>query len=208
MHKPIAVASEPVSFVVAARQNPALTIQASRARVTSGQSLTVSGVVTGAHAAPVTLLARSGGESFQEVAHTATDGTGAFAFTQAPLANTTYLVRSDHIRSRALFQPVSFALSASASATSIAPGEAVTFSGSVGPPTGGQTVYLQRPDASGLGWHVVDTATVAPDGRYAITHVLAGAQSTVLRVRVPPANGIQAASSQAFTIEVSQPPAA
>jgi hypothetical protein len=198
-----AVASEPVSFVVVAPQNPKLTIHASAARSAYGQPLTISGVLTGADAAPVTLLARVPGSGFQEVAHATTDAGGAYAFSQAPQSSTTYVVASGRVRSSPLFHAVSYALTAGASPVTPAAGETVTFSGSVAPAPAGQAVYLQRLDASGLGWRTVNAATVAPDGSYSLNHLAAGVQSAVFRVRVPRGERLAAASSPPFSLPVS-----
>jgi hypothetical protein len=194
-------ASEPVSFVVVRRQNPRLTITSSAARVAFGQPVTISGVLAGAHEAPVTLLARTHGSGFREVDHATTDGSGAYAFTQMPLASMGYLVASGRVRSVALFQAVSFALGASASSTSIVAGESVTFSGSLAPAVAGAIVYLQRQDTSGAGWHTVESASTAADGSYSITHLAADAQTAVFRVRVPRDQRIEGAASHSFTIE-------
>jgi hypothetical protein len=198
-----AAASEALSFVVAQRQNPKLTISASPVRSVFGQPITISGVLAGAGAGPVTLLARRPGSGFEEVAHATTDAGGAYAFTQTPRSSTTYVVASGRVRSSALFEAVSYALIAGASPNSPAVGETVTFSGSVAPAPAGQVVYLQRRDASGLGWRTVGAATVAADGSYSLSRVAADAQSAVFRVRVPRGEHLAAASSQPFSVAAS-----
>ena len=114
--------------------------------------------------------------------------------------------------SAVLFEGVKYVLTAGVSAGTVQAGQTLTFSGTVTPFREGHVVYLERQNANGGGFHVVDLGTLTPgpggSGTYSITHVFFGMGKQMLRIKVPgdPAN--EGVASAPFTIEVTPSPAA
>jgi hypothetical protein len=91
----------------------------------------------------------------------------------------------------------------------------VTFSGIVSPARAGHPIYLERQNASGVNFHVVEVGAVNANGTYSISHAFFGAGVAKLRVKIPgdPENQGVASSLTAVTITPSpaallRPPAA
>jgi hypothetical protein len=203
-HGNLACASESLSYAIAPRQNPRLTIRTSADRVPFGQPVTISGVLARAAGQPVTLLARAAGERFTQVARITTDGAGNYVFPlQTPLRSTFYRVIAADQTSAVLHESVSYTLTARSSATTAQVGETLTFSGTVTRARAGQPVYLERQDVSGLGFHRVGTGTVSANSTYAIAHPFFGTGATILRITVPGDAENVAESTKAMTIIVA-----
>ncbi len=209
-HRRISVrgVSNTLSYSISQRENPRLTLNTSADPIPYGETVTLSGVVAGAASKPVTLFARSKEGAFAPVATGTTDASGNYSFTQTPLQNTIYRVSSAGVNSALLFEGVKYLLTAGVSATTVASGQALTFSGTVTPnriaPGGvGHVVYLERQNVFGGGFHVVDVATVAADSTYTINHTIFGSGKEVFRVKVPGDPLDQAISSAPFSIEVT-----
>jgi hypothetical protein len=214
---PVFGASSPISYVVSQAQNPLLTLSPMLAGgagdpILFSQSITLEGVLAGGSGKLVTLFARNVGGSFSMRGTTTADADGHFSFFQTPEENTAYRVSGAGRSSAVVFEGVKYVLTATASASSAHAGQAVTFSGTVTPYRAGHVVYLERQNASGDGYHVVDVATLTPGpgatGAYSIPHVVFGAGKQVFRVKVPgdPAN--EGAASMPFAVEVTPGPAA
>ncbi len=222
--------SSPIAYEISQAQNPALTINASQDPIAYGQSVTISGTLAGVTTSQsVTLLARTVHQhGFAQVAQVATTSTGAYTFpAQMPVNSTYYEVEAPSpscaarlpsveackalpLRSAMLFEGVRYVLTAEASPTSVTEGQTVTFSGKVAPTPvhPGHVVYLQRLNASGTGFHVVQVGHVTPEGTFSIPYEVFAVGTDVFRVYIPggPDNG--GAASQTFTIHVSPSPAA
>jgi hypothetical protein len=199
--------SNTLSYVISQRQNPKLTLNASADPISYGQTVTLSGVVAGGANQKVTLLSHPRGQKvFTKLTEGTTDGSGAYSFVQKPLQNTAYKVTSGKVSSAILVEGVKYVLTAGASATTVQSGQSVTFSGTVTPGQAGKIVYLERENAFGGGFHVVDVGTVSAASTYAITHFLFGNGKQVYRVKVPGDPGNQAVSSSLFPIEVTPAP--
>jgi hypothetical protein len=223
-----------LEYEISQAQNPALTIVASQDPISFGQSVTITGVLAGPSAAdrPVTLLARTDGQSFAPVAQATTDANGNYSFpAQSPMDSTFYRVTTaNHIvcagaeipvrapcapqpagavvKSAVLYEGVKDILTAQVSATTVQAGQKLTFSGSVSPSHPGHVIYLERQDANGMDFHVVDVAQVNPDSTYAIVHEVYDAGTKVFRVYIPGGPENLGAASQPFTITVTPAPAA
>ena len=195
--------SNTLSYSISQHENPALTINTSTDPISYGQPVTLSGVVAGAVSKPVTLMARSKEGAFAPVATSTTDASGNYTFTQTPLQSTIYRVTSGGVNSALLFEGVKYVLTASASATTVSSGQALTFAGTVTPARVGHVVYLERQNVFGGGFHVVDVATVAADSTYTINHAIFGLGSEVFRVKIPGDPLNQAISSTPFSITVT-----
>jgi hypothetical protein len=196
--------SEPLSYEMARRQNPRLTIKASSAPLPYGQSVVFSGVAAGPADQPLTLLAGTQEGELAPIATTTSGDDGSYAFAaQSPVQNTWYKVIDAHTSSTRLFEGVKSVLSAEASSTSAASGEAVKFTGTVTPADAGQAVELQRENPGGLGFHVVDTAVLGPGGTYSLEHVVAGAGTQIFRVKATGGSDIEPAVSGPLDIQVT-----
>jgi hypothetical protein len=204
----LAAASEPLSYEVAPRQNPLLTIVASARALPYGHALTLSGVAAGGAEEPITLLARARGGAFTAVASVSSDAEGKYEFpAQAPLASTSYRVRGAHVTSATIFEGVAPQLTAAVSSSTIDAGQTLTFSGTVTPGHAGQPVLLERQNPSGVGFHVVATTTLDEASGFSIAHKVFGSGKQVFRVKVPHDAEMQAAASELLSVLVEPAPA-
>jgi hypothetical protein len=201
--------STPLEYEISQAQNPSLTIMSSADPISYGQPVTISGVLAGATTSqPVTLLARTDQRGFAPVAQVNTDGSGNYSFpAQAPVNSTFYRVRGAGKTSAVLYEGVKDVLTAQVSATTVQAGQALTFSGTVAPDHTGHVVYLERQNAAGTGFHVVQVGHVLPGSVYSIIHQVYVPGTKVFRIDIPggPENG--RAVSQPFTILVTPAPA-
>jgi len=207
-------ASSQLSYVISQAQNPLLTLVASSAGpsgdpVSYGETVTLAGTLAGGANRPVALWARTAGGSFTKIASATANAAGQYRFEETPLQDTSYRVIAPHgAKSSVLFEGVRYLLTAAVSATSAQAGQTLTFSGTITPYRAGHTVYLERENAGGSGFHVVGVASMSapPAGSsvasYSISHTVFGTGTQVYRVKVPgdPAN--QGRASAPFTIEV------
>jgi hypothetical protein len=219
-------ASTPLEYEISQAQNPSLTIASSADPITYGQSVTISGVLAGGVSQPVTLEARTvHQQGFAPVAEATTDASGNYSFAaQAPVNSTLYrVITTDpsclsaprHVgsckaplqKSAVLYEGVKNVLTAEVSPTTVQAGEALTFKGTVAPDHTGHIIYLERQNAAGTAFHVVQVGHVLPGSEYSIIHQVYVPGSKVFRVDIPggPDNG--RAVSQLFTITVTPAPA-
>jgi hypothetical protein len=219
-------ASAPLSYEISQTQNQALTINSSADPIQYGQTVTIGGVLAGAVNHPVTLYARTAGQRFGPVSQVNTDAQGNYSFpAQTPLNSTFYRVlstglacskevnyvkacKSPTVKSAVLYEGVKSVLTATASPTTVQAGAPVTFSGAVAPDHTGDVIYLERLNASGSGYHVIQVATIEAGSVYSIEHRFYDPGIKTVRIHVPggPQNG--SAVSQPFDITVTPVPAA
>lgn len=98
----------------------------------------------------------------------------------------------------------------SGNTTTVPAGETVSFSGTVTPDRSGHVIYLERQNASGTGFHVVDLAiveagTTATESKYTIPYQVFTLGTNVFRVKIPGDGLNGGAVSQTFTINVTPP---
>jgi hypothetical protein len=202
-------ASTPLEYEISQAQNPSLTIVSSADPITYGQSATISGVLAGATTPQtVTLLARTvHQQGFAPIAEVSTGAGGAYSFpAQAPVNSTLYRVQGAGQKSAVLYEGVKDVLTAEVSPTTVQAGEALTFKGTVTPDQTGHIIYLERQNAAGTAFHVVQVGHVLPGSVYSIVHQVYVPGSKVFRVDIPggPDNG--RAVSQLFTVQVNPAP--
>ena len=202
-------ASTPLEYEISQAQNPSLTIVSSADPITYGQSVTISGVLAGATTPQtVTLLARTvHQQGFAPIAEVSTGAGGAYSFpVQTPVNSTLYRVQDAGQKSAVLYEGVRDVLTAEVSPTTVQAGEALTFKGTVIPDQTGHIVYLERQNAAGTAFHVVQVGHVLPGSVYSIVHQVYVPGSKVFRVDIPggPDNG--RAVSQLFTVQVNPAP--
>ncbi len=202
--------SNVLSYEISQAQNTELTIVSSADPILYGQSVTISGILAGAANQPVTLLARTVHQrDFAPVAQAATNGTGAYTFpAQMPVYSTFYKVQGDGKSSAVLYEGVRYVLTAQVSAASVLEGQTLTFTGGVAPSRPGHVIYLERQNASGQGFHVVQLSSLSQESTFSIAYQVFSTGTQVFRVYIPggPDNG--GAASQLFTIQVGAAPAA
>lgn len=205
--------SNVLTYEISQAQNPHLTINASSDPIVYGQSVTISGVATGLASTPVTLFERTASQhGFAPVSEVKTNASGEYTFpAQAPVYNTFYEVRSgakaSGEKSAVLYEGVNDVLTAEVSPSTIQAGQALTFKGTVAPAHAGHIVYLERQNASGDGFHVVQIATIGAGSTYTIVHTVYDVGTKVFRVRVPGDPENEGAVSTPFTIQVTPAPA-
>jgi hypothetical protein len=201
--------SNEIEYQISQAQNPNLTINALPDPISFGQSVAISGVLAGGTSQPVTLLARTVHQhGFAPVAEVSTDAHGNYSFpAQSPVNSTLYRVQGAGQKSAVLYEGVKDVLTAEASPSTVPAGGAVTFKGTVAPAHEGHVIYLERQNASGMGFHVVQVSYVLPGSIYSIVHQVYVPGTKVFRVEIPggPDNG--RAVSQPFTIQVIPVPA-
>jgi hypothetical protein len=218
-------ASTPLEYEISQAQNPSLTIASSADPITYRQSVTISGVLAGATTPQtVTLLGRTiHQQRFAPIAEASTGAGGSYSFAaQSPVNSTLYRViardqscatapmgrcKAPVLKSAILYEGVKDVLTAEASPTTLSAGQAVTFSGTVAPDHAGHVIYLERENASGNDFHVVQKGYVLPNSTYSIVHQVYVPGTKVYRIDIPggPDNG--RAVSQLFPVLVTPAPA-
>ena len=198
-----------LEYEISQTQNPSLTILSSADPITYGQSVTISGVVAGVTTSqPVTLEARTVHQhGFAPIAQMSTEANGSYSFpAQSPVNSTLYEVKAAGQKSAILFEGVKSVLTAEVSATTVQAGQPVEFKGTVAPERSGHVIYLERQNAAGTGFHVVQVGHVLPGSTYLIVHQFYVPGTKVVRIDIPggPDNG--RAVSQLFTIQVTPAP--
>lgn len=205
--------SDVLTYEISQAQNLQLTINASSDPIVYGQSVTISGVAAGLASTPVTLFERTASQhGFAPVSEVTTNATGEYTFpAQSPLYNAFYEVRAgakgSGEKSAVLYEGVKDVLTAEASPTTVQAGQAITFKGTVAPDHTGHIIYLERQNASGSGFHVVQVASIESGSAYTIVHAVYDAGTKVFRVRVPGDGENEGAVSAPFTIQVTPAPA-
>lgn len=203
-HRNVASASNTLTYEISQTQNPQLTIVSSSDPISFGQQVTISGVAAGAPNTAVKLLARSALQSgYTPVAEVKTDSAGNYSFpAQSPLVSTFYRVQDASTRSAVLYEGVKYVLSAASTPTAVQSGQSVTFTGTISPESNGHAIYLERLNALGSNFHVIQVGTVT-GSTYSITHTFYGVGTQVVRVKIPgdPDNG--GTASQTFTVTVA-----
>jgi hypothetical protein len=202
----VASPSNVLTYEISQAQNPALTIEASADPIPYGQSVTIKGKADVSASETVTLLAHTAHQGgFAPVAQVQTSSSGEYQFpTQSPVYSTFYEVQGGGISSAVLYEDVGDALTATLSpGTTIQAGQTLTFEGSVSPNHAGHVIYLERENAAGTAFHVVEVSTLTLSSTYSIAHTVYTTGTSVFRVRIPgdPQNG--GAVSQPFTIDVA-----
>jgi hypothetical protein len=196
------------SYVINETQNPNLTIKSSADPISYGAPITIEGVLKGGAGQTITLLSHAKGiKTFSPMTTTVAGPSGEYKFPQTPLINTFYRVSGGGRNSAVVVEGVKYLLTAGVTPMKVLAGQPLTFSGTVTPARKGKSVYLERENLFGGGFHVAELGEVlVPSGTYSIVHVFYGTGKQVFRVHVPGDNENQGISSMAFTIEVAPSP--
>lgn len=196
------------TYIIGQQQNPNLTIESTADPISFGAPTTIHGVLKGGGAnKTVTMLAaKKGAKALSPALSTLSSPIGEYTFVQTPASNTVYQVTAAGQTSRRLFEGVKYVLTATASSNTVQSGQPLTFSGTLLPLHPGKTVYLERENAFGGGFHVMDVGTVDASGTYSIKHYFFGPAKTKLRVKAPGDRENQAVSSAPVAVEVTLAP--
>jgi hypothetical protein len=199
-----------LNYEISQTENPSFTIEASADPIAYGQPVTISGAVSGATREPLTLEAHTARQhGFAPVAEVLTDGAGNYTFAaQSPIQSTFYAVKGPGKHSAVLYEGVKDVLTAAVSQTTIQAGQTLMFTGTVAPDHFGHLIYLERQNAAGTGFHVVEVGTVTAGSSYSIEHIVYDTGTKVFRVKIPGGPENEGAASPAFAIDVTAAPAA
>lgn len=213
--------SNVLADTVSQAQNPELTIQASVDPISVGEAVTISGKLTAGANRLLTLMAHTARQpGFVAVAQTTSNSAGEYSFpAQAPANSTFYRVDAGQlvcppnaacpaiafklVSSAVLYEGVKDVLTAEAVPSTVQAGQSVTFSGTVSPDQTGHVIYLERQNARGPGFHVVQLSFVGAGSSYDIVHRFYDAGTKLLRVYIPGGPDNQGAAGPSLTIQVN-----
>ncbi|MHB8533419.1 MAG: Ig-like domain-containing protein [Solirubrobacteraceae bacterium] len=187
-HRNVSSFSNVLSYTVAQAENPLLKIESSLDPIASGGTAAVKDVAPGLPVGTVlTLQGRPAHGRFANIATTqTTDAAGDYAFpAQKPAVSTFYRVTGAGRTSAVLYEGVKYILTATPAATTVSEGQPIVFTGTVTPAKAGHTIYLEKQNIFGTGFHPVAVGTVAGDGSYTLSRAFFAPGTDVLRVKIP-----------------------
>lgn len=187
----IAGQSPSISLTVQQQQNPSFTIAGSSQALVNGQTETITGTLyaegsttTAQPDVVVTLYGRQGTGPLRALQSALTDGSGGYTFTAMPMHNTVYRVSARNgQRTAPLYVGVQDVVSASASTSTIATGDAIRVTGTVTPDHSGHVLYLQQQNASGQ-WVDVQTGRLSRASTFAFSYTPGMPGTLSLRVQI------------------------
>jgi len=198
--------SDVLNYVISQAQNPNLTLEPKTDPVAYGAPLVLKGTLkSGAVGQKVDILGHTFGTPFAKVGETTTGPGGTWELTiPTAIQNTHYKAISGAVNSAVVFEGVKWVLTGGPSLTKVSSGTPVTFSGTTAPSNRtGHTVYLERHDLFGTGYHVVDIGFVAAGGTYSIVHDVIGSGKELYRLKVPGDPINEGASTAPIEVEVT-----
>jgi phospholipase C len=163
-----------------------LTIASAPNPSTDGQPVLISGRLSDPrHGHAVVLLWRRlpGQKHFHPTAATRTDHAGRYSLSIRLDGNRWWYVTAHDFRSRTIHQRVAALVGVTASQTRAAPGDSVTFAGTVAPYHAGRTVVLQQLGPSG--WQPVAQAVLGPASSFSINYAFSSEGTYQLRAYLP-----------------------
>ncbi len=212
----IASQSPSISLTVQQQQNPSFTINGSAPSIIDGQSVSITGTLYAAGSTttvepnvPVTLYGRQATGSFRALESTTTNSAGDYSFTQMPLHNTVYHVQTasgPFAKTANLYVGVQDVVTASASTSTLAVGDAVKVTGTVTPDHSGHALYLQEQNSAGQ-WVNVETGYLSPASTFSFGYTPGQTGTLNLRVQITggPWNIGGVSSTMALTISGDAP---
>jgi hypothetical protein len=145
----------------------------------------ISGVLSASPAGGATVALwreRAGQSSFQQIAQTTTDSSGAYTFTLKPgvvLADQAFYVTSASLQSSTLDQHVRALVGLVPSKRSMTVGQQVVLRGHVTPSHAGERVLIEQ--SHGGPWRVIARARLSKGSNYTFSHRFSQAGRTKLR---------------------------
>jgi hypothetical protein len=204
--------SDTITLTVQQQQNPSFTISGSAAVITNGQTETISGTLYAAGSTtttqpdvPVTLYGKQAyGGGFKALESGMTDSSGNYSFTQMPIHNTVYRVKTASGKSEqtaALYVGVQDVVTIGLSPTTIAVGDSATISGTVTPQHTGHVVHLQEQNSAG-NWVNVELGYVNATSQYSFKYTPGQIGVEQLRVEITggPVNVGSVSSTETLTV--------
>jgi hypothetical protein len=198
--------SDAMSYSVTQTQNPNLTLEPSPRPVTFGQSLTLSGTTKAGAGAKVVVTGRVFGGVTTVVGEPTAGAGGAWTLTIPAVQSTRYHAISGKYHSAQVFVGVKWGLVVNPIASSVASGTEAAFTGTASPGTRtGHVVYLERHNATGSAWHVVNIGFTAAGGTFSIPWFFVGSGKESFRIKIPGDPINVAAASAPLETEVTPP---
>jgi hypothetical protein len=200
--------SDTMSYTVTQTQNPNLTMEASPAPVSFGQPLTLKGVTKAGKGAKVLVTGHTFGGVLTPVGETIAGENGAWELKiPAAVQNTRYDAVSGQYHSAGVYVGVKWDVTPNPVPSTVSSGTLVTFSGTAEPATRtGHPVYLERKNANGSGWHVVNLGFTGEHGAFSIPWYVIGSGKETYRLKIP-GDRINVATASA-PVEIEVTPAA
>lgn len=211
--------SDSITIDVEQAQIPGFTINSSHPIVGSGGSVTISGTLdkpgttTPEPNAMVQLWGSAPDHRFEVLADGVTDDNGDYSFDQSNLtSNTVYYVAtmlgtsSPRRHTARLHQGVRDVVNMQSSSTSAAPGQTVTFTGTVLPDKSGRVIALQMLGSDG-DWHTIELAIVQHDSTFQFSWTIGSPGTDTFRARITSDEENVGSASKPVSITVTAPPA-
>lgn len=201
--------SDVMSYTITQTQNPNLTLEPSPRPVTYGQPLTLSGITKAGAGAKVVVTSRTFGGVNTTIGEPLAGAGGAWTLTiPAAVQSAHYSAISGRYHSAQVFVGVKWSVVANPIPGSVPSGTTVTFTGTASPAARtGHVVYLERHNAIGNAWHVVNLGFTQTGGTFSIPWYVVGSGKEVFRIKVPGDPINVGTASGPLEIEVT-PPAA
>ncbi len=167
-----------VPMTIASKPNPSV----------AGSAVTISGQVQGAAAGTAVTLWQElpGQKSFQKLAQTTTNSSGAYKLRRAGAKVKTdraWYVASGGAKSLTIEQVVKAKMTISAKPFKLSSGDKVVITGKVDPSHGGQRVLLEQKIAGA--WQILAHVRLSNKSRYSVSHRWAHAGVLKLRIALP-----------------------
>lgn len=185
---------------------PALTTVTTPNPSTAGADVTIIATPGGSLAGPLGAAALwqelPGGPSFQEVATTTPDASGAYKFMSGPLeTNRQWYVVAGGVQSNTVSQEVAAVVTIAAAARTAKAGRAMLFSGHVTPNHTGARVVLER--LVGGGWRSIASAKINRASRYVVRAAFTGRGRVRVRTLLPADARNMRSASPALTLSIA-----
>jgi phospholipase C len=171
--------------------------------VMAGARVTVIGTAAASRRrpAPILLWERGAGQRrFQAVLKASAPAFGQFQFARRPVTNVQWYVSAGALRGPTISEAVRPVVSLTASSQAVAPGDAVTLSGHVGPSHAGERVALEQ--QQGRRWVILQLFKLDRRSNYKLVRRFTTAQRLNLRVSFPGDARNVASSSASLPIDV------
>jgi hypothetical protein len=197
--------SDVMSYTVSQTQNPNLSMEPNPRPVSYGQPLTLSGVTRAGQGAKVSVSGRTFIGGLAPAGETIAGPGGAWEI-KIPSAtqNTHYHAISGPYHSAQVWVGVKWDITANPIPNTVASGTSVAFSGTAEPTSRtGHPVYLERKDASGNGWHVVNLGFTGAGGSFSIPWYVIGSGKQAYRIKIPGDRINVASASSPLEVEVT-----
>jgi len=197
-----------VELTVQQKQNPNFTLSPSTDPISTGQSVTLSGVLAAPSNAnqTVTLYGHENGGPYAAIASTMTDASGHYSFTQSPTHTTVYQARTDGRRTAQVFEAVRDVISpVSVDPSNPTVGQVVSLKGTVAPNKAGHFIELQKLGRDG-DYHTIEAVRVGGASQFEFLLRFSQAGTKKLRVHINGGPRNWGANSDPATITVSPGP--